>query len=153
CERVCARLTRNSDQNRALENPRKVARSGFSEWMEDLGKFAASYVMTLARMARAHSEWTIADPAEWARIQVAEFVNDALYPKRCRKCGKPSSEHRGTDHEISRSMSRIELWWRLVSGEEEDFDLHEYGRPERWSAPVWILRNPEKTENFLRARH
>jgi len=50
-------------------------------------------------------------------------------------------------------MSRIELWWRIVSGEEEDFDLYEYGRPERWSAPVWIRKNPEETESFLRARH
>jgi hypothetical protein len=152
-EGVCDRLSRNSDQNRAFNHPYKVASAGFTEWMENLGKFAAGHVMTLARMASAHSEWSIADPVEWASIQVAEFVDDELYPKRCRKCGKHRSEHSGTDHEVSKTMSRIELWWRMVSDEKEDFDLHEYGRPERWSAPVWIRKNPEKTENFLRARH
>jgi hypothetical protein len=153
CEGVRDRLAHNSDQNGAFNRPRKVAITGFREWMENLGRFAAGQVMTLARMASAHSEWSIADPAEWARIQVAEFVDDELYPKRCRKCGKPRSKHSGTDHECSKAMSRIELWWRMVSGEEEDFDRYEYGRPERWSAPVRICKNPEKTENFLRARH
>ena len=152
-EGVCDGLTGNSDPNEALNHPYKVANAGFTEWMENLGKFAAGHVMTLARMAHAHSEWGVADPAEWARIQVAEFVNDELYPKRCRKCGTSRSEHSGTDHEFSKAMSRIELWWRIVSGEEEDFDLHDYGRPERWSAPVWIRKDPEKTADFLRARH
>jgi hypothetical protein len=152
-EGVCDRLTHNSDQNGALNHPYKVASAGFTEWMEDLGKFAAGHVMTLARMAHAHSEWGVADPVEWARIQVAEFVDDELYPKRCRKCGKSRSDHSGTDHEFSKAMSRIELWWRMVSGEEEDFDLHDYGRPERWLAPVWIRKDPEKTEDFLRALH
>jgi hypothetical protein len=152
-EGVCDRLTHNSDPNGALNHPYKVASAGFTEWMENLGKFAAGHVMTLARMAHAHCEWGVADPAEWARIQVAEFVDDELYPKRCRKCGKSRSEHSGTDHEFRKAVSRIELWWRIVSGEEEDFDLHDYGRPERWSAPVWIRKDPEKTADFLRARH
>jgi hypothetical protein len=152
-EGVCDRLINNSDPNGALNDPYKVASAGFTEWKENLGKFAAGHVMTLARMAHAHSEWGVADPAEWARIQVAEFVDDELYPKRCRKCGKSRSDHSGTDHEFSKAMSRIELWWRMVSGEEEDFDLHDYGRPERWSAPVWIRKDPEKTEDFLRAVH
>jgi hypothetical protein len=94
-EGVCDRLTHNSDPNGALNHPYKVANAGFTEWMENLGKFAAGHVMSLARMAHAHSEWGVADPAEWARIQVAEFVNDELYPKRCRKCGKSRGEHSG----------------------------------------------------------
>jgi hypothetical protein len=152
-EGVCDRLTHNSDQNGALNHPYKVASAGFTEWKENLGKFAASHVMTLARMAHAHSEWGVVDPAEWARIRVAEFVDDELYPKQCRKCGKSRSDHSGTDHEFSKAMSRIELWWRIVSGEEEDFDLHDYGLNEPWSAPVWIRKDPEKTEDFLRALH
>ena len=152
-EGVCDRLINNSDPNGALNHPYKVANAGFTEWLENLGKFAAGHVMRLARMAHAHSEWGVTDPAEWARIQVADFVDDELYPKRCRKCGKSRSDHSGTDHEFRKAMSRIELWWRMVSGEEEDFDLHDYGRPERWSAPVWIRKDPEKTADFLRARH
>ena len=151
-EEVCDRLTRNSDKIGAFNHPYKVASAGFREWIENLRKFAAGHVMTLARMAGAHPEWEIADSAEWARIQVAGFVDDELYPKRCRKCGKPRSEHSATDHEFVKPLSRIELWWRIVSGEEEDFDLHEYGRPERWTAPIWIQKNPGKTENFLRGR-
>jgi hypothetical protein len=50
-EGVCDRLTHNSDQNGALNHPYKVASAGFTEWMENLGKFAAGHVMTLARMA------------------------------------------------------------------------------------------------------
>jgi len=147
------RLTHNSDRNGASNRPYEVASAGFAEWIETLGKFTAGHVTTLARMASAHPEWGVADPAEWARIQVAEFVGDEIYPKWCRKCGKVQSGHGDTDHQFSKVMSRIELWWRMVSGEEEDFDLYEYGRPERWSAPVWICKNPEKTENFLRSRH
>jgi hypothetical protein len=152
-EGVCDRLTHDSDPNGALNDPYKVASAGFTGWVENLGKFAAGHVMTLARMAQSHSEWGVADPAEWARIQVAEFVDDELYPKRCRKCGKSRSKHSDTDHEFSKAMSRVELWWRTVSGEEEDFDLYDYGRPERWSAPGWIRKDPKKTADFLRARH
>jgi len=147
-EGVRDRLTYSSDQNGAFNRPHKVARAGFTEWMENFGKLAAGHVMTIARMVSAHSEWGIADPAEWAHAQVAEFVNDALYPKRCRKCGKPRSEHSRTDHEFSKTMSRVELWWRIVSGEEEDFDLYEYGRPERWSPPVGSERIRRRPRNF-----
>jgi hypothetical protein len=149
---VCDRLTPSPDRDEVLTNFYKVASEGFTEWTENLGKFAAGHVATLGRMASGHAEWDIADPSEWARIQVAEFVDDHLYPKRCQKCWKLRSEHSGANHEFSKAMSQIELWWRVASGEELDFDLHKHGRPERWSAPVWIRKNPEKSDRFLRDR-
>jgi hypothetical protein len=71
CERICDRLTRNSDQNGAVSNPRKVASEGFRDWMENLGKFAAGYLMTL-------QEWPVPIPSGVSLIRRSGHIFKSL---------------------------------------------------------------------------
>jgi hypothetical protein len=117
---VLAQLRKGSnpqEKMRIAAETHSMFQAGLGSWLESLTGLTQEYFHKLVKIGVAHSEWTIEDPVEWARLRMLELIAKELAP-------------------ISTGMTKFDFWFRWVcEGHRGEDTLTGYIEP--WRAPVW----------------
>lgn len=123
----------------------EIFRSGLREWLELVVKLATVEVGRLSRIGRCHPTWLgNSDPAQWARINVQEFLRGFLH-QEVSTHALATAFLEGTsllkfkDDPPSSTRPMVEKWFRKACEGPKDHSWPRSTKP--WHAPVWCFED------------
>ncbi len=98
-----------------------IFRSALDQCLESLNRVILDSFDRLVKIAISHTEWTIDDPAEWARCRAMELVDERLSSGRS-------------------DLPTVDRWFRWAC-DGDPIERESSGFVEPWCAPVWCSRD------------